>query len=141
MPVHLQRNAIHYVTRLEKRKEVARDIRSVFDAPERTEADRLLEMTIGNYRKEIPRRADWMEANVSEALAVFSLPDHHRRRLRITNMLERLNEKIRRRTRVATLFPNEDSLLRLVAAILMETNDDWMSQSRYLNMSLEEDQT
>lgn len=136
---HLQQNALHYVTRQAKRKEVAREIRAVFDAPARAEADRLLKIAVEKYREQMPRLADWMEENVPEALTVFSLPEHHRRRLRTTNMLERLSKEIKRRTRVATLFPNEESVLRLVAAILMETNDDWLGQSRYLNMSPDED--
>jgi transposase-like protein len=138
---HLQQNALHYVTRVARRKEVARDIRSVFNAPDRAEADRLLKIAVKKYREEMPRLADWMEENVPEGLTVFSLPEHHRRRLRTTNMLERLNKEIRRRTRVATLFPNEASVLRLVASILMETNDDWLGQSRYLNMSPDENQS
>jgi putative transposase len=138
---HLQQNAVHYVTRQAKRKEVARDIRNVFDAPDRAEAERLLKIVADKYRKEMPRLADWMEENIPEGLTVLSLPEHHRRRLRTTNMLERLNEEVRRRTRVATIFPNEASVLRLVTSILMETNDDWMSQSRYLNMSPDEDRT
>lgn len=137
---HLQQNALHHVTRQAKRTEVARDLRCVFNAPDRAEADRLLKIAVEKYRKEMPRLADWMEENVPEALTVFSLPEQHRRRLRTTNLLERLNKEIKRRTRVATLFPNEESVLRLVASILMETNDDWLGQSRYLNMSPEEDQ-
>lgn len=132
---HLQQNAAKYVTRQAKRKDVARDLRGVFDAPDRTQAERLLNMAIDKYRTEMPKLSDWMEENVHEGLAVFSLPDAHRRRLRTTNMLERLNKEVKRRTRVASLFPNEASLLRLVAAILMETNDDWLSQACYLNMS------
>jgi len=132
---HLQQNAAKYVTRQAKRKDVARDLRIVFDAPDRAEAERLLKMAIEKYRQEMPKLSDWMEDNVHEGLAVFSLPEAHRRRLRTTNLLERLNKEIKRRTRVATLFPNEASLLRLVAAILMETNDDWQSLPRYLNMS------
>lgn len=132
---HLQQNAAKYVTRQAKRKDVARDLRGVFDAPDRTQAERLLKMTIDKYRTEMPKLSDWMEENVHEGLAVFSLPEAHRRRLRTTNMLERLNKEVKRRTRVASLFPNEASLLRLVAAILMETNDDWLSQAGYLNMS------
>lgn len=138
---HLQQNALHHVTRQAKRTEVARDLRCVFNAPDRAEADRLLKLSIERYREEMPRLADWMEENVPEALTVFSLPEQHRRRLRTTNLLERLNKEIKRRTRVATLFPNEASVLRLVASILMETNDDWLGQSRYLNMSPGEDQS
>jgi len=75
-----------------------------------------------------------MENNVPAGLAVFELPRTHQRRLRTTNALERLNEEIKRRTRVATLFPNEASLLRLVSAILSETSEDWETGKVYLTM-------
>jgi len=133
------RSSIAAVTREAKRTEVARDLRCVFNAPDRAEADRLLKIAVEKYREGMPPLADWMEENVPDALTVFSLPQQHRRRLRTTNLLERLNKEIKRRTRVATLFPNDASVLRLVASILMETNDDWLGQSRYLNISPEED--
>jgi transposase-like protein len=78
--------------------------------------------------------AAWLEENVPEALTVLSIPASHRRRLRTTNGLERLNKEIKRRTRVATLFPNEDSLLRLASAVLSEISDDWETGRAYLNM-------
>jgi transposase-like protein len=73
-----------------------------------------------------------MEENVPQSLAVFRLPPSHRRKLRTTNMLERLNKELKRRTRVATLFPNEDSLLRLATAVLMEVSEQWETGKRYL---------
>ena len=69
-----------------------------------------------------------------ESLAVFALPTSHRRLLRTTNVLERLNQEIKRRTRVATLFPNESSLLRLVSAVLAEISDEWETGRVYLNI-------
>lgn len=81
--------------------------------------------------------AAWLEANVPEALTVFRLPAAHRKRLRTTNMLERQNREIKRRTRVATLFPNEASLLRLVSAVLSELSEDWETGKTYLNMETE----
>ena len=68
-------------------------------------------------------------------LTVFDVPREHRRRLRTNNMLERLNREVKRRTRVATLFPNEDSLLRLATAVLMETDEEWQTEKRYLPQS------
>ena len=136
---HLQQNAGAYVPRQSMRKAVAADIRSIFDAPDRAESDRRLNMVADKYRKKAPKLAEWIEENIPEGLTVFELPRAHRRRLRTTNMLERLNKEIRRRTRVATLFPNEESLLRLASAILMETHEDWQSQSRYLNMDQQEE--
>ena len=70
-------------------------------------------------------------------LTVFNFPTKHRRRLRTNNILERLNRELKRRTRVATLFPNEASLLRLATAVLMETDEEWQTQKRYLSMKTE----
>lgn len=84
------------------------------------------------YHKTAPKLAAWMEENVPESFAVFRLPPAHRQRLRTTNMLERLNRELKRRTRVASLFPNEASLLRLVTAVLMEVSEEWETGKRYV---------
>ena len=131
---HLMQNAMNYVPKVGMRVEVAQDLRSVFNAPDRHEGDRLLDQLIKKYKTSAPDLSDWMETNIPEGLAVFELPASHRRRLRTTNMLERLNQEIKRRTRVATLFPNEASLLRLVSAILSETSEDWETGKVYLKM-------
>jgi putative transposase len=131
---HLQQNAGHYVPRVEMRSDVAADLRAIFDAPDRPEADRRLEMTIRKYEKSAPKLATWLSGNVPEGLTVFALPTAHRRRLRTSNLLERLNKEIKRRTRVATLFPNEAALLRLVSAVLMEISEEWETEKIYLRM-------
>jgi transposase-like protein len=118
------------------RKEVAADLRDVFDAPDRPEADRRLARTVEKYRKTAPKLAEWIETNVPEGLTVFILPPGHRKRMRTTNLLENLNKQIKRRTRVATLFPNEASLLRLVAAVVVETTEDWETGKVYLDMTV-----
>jgi len=131
---HLMQNAMSYVPRLDMREEVADDLRGVFNAGDRHEAERLLELAVAKYADIAPRLAQWMEENIPEGLTVFDLPPAHRRRMRTTNMLERLNKEIKRRTRVATLFPNEASLLRLVSAILIEYSEDWETGKTYLTM-------
>lgn len=131
---HLMKNALAFVPRPSMRAEVTAGLRAVFDAPDRAEAQRQLDLAVKKYRARAPRLAEWLEANVPEGLTVFSLPAGHRRRLRTSNMLERLNEEIKRRTRVAGLFPNEASALRLVSAVLMEISEDWESGRKYLTM-------
>ncbi len=127
---HLQRNAAAYVPKLDMREGVAADIRSIFNAPNREEADRLLGKIVESYSKTAPRLAVWMEENIPEGLAVFAMPKNHRLRLRTSNMIERLNREIKRRTLVSSLFPNEASLLRLVSAVLMEVSEGWESAKR-----------
>jgi putative transposase len=131
---HLAQNALHYVPTLAMRSEVARDLRGVLDAGDRAEADRRLAGLVTKYAQAAPKLAAWLEANVPESLTVLSLPAAHRRKLRTTNSLERINKEIKRRTRVATLFPNEPSALRLVTAVLMEISEDWETNRTYLSM-------
>lgn len=136
---HLQQNAGQYVPTVARRAAVAADIRAIFNAPDQGEAQRLLDRFAERYRKTAPKLVSWAEEALSQGFTVFSLPPSHRRRLRTTNLLERLNEEIRRRTRVARLFPNEASCLRLVSAILMEIAEDWQTaEKRYVTFSNEE---
>jgi len=134
--VHLQRNATAYVPKKEMRDEVAQDIRDIFNAPSAQEADRLLEITVDKYETKASKLAAWMSDNIPEGLTVFQMPKNHQRRLRTSNMVENVNKQIRRRTRVASLFPNEASLLRLASAILIEISEDWETGKRYLKMNL-----
>jgi transposase-like protein len=129
---HLQQNAGAYVPRQEQRAEVAADIRAIFTALNRHEADTLLAKTVQKYAKTAPRLSTWLETAIPEGLTVFAFPAAHRRLLRTTNGVERLNKEIRRRTRVVSIFPNEASCLRLVSAILMEISEEWETGKIYL---------
>lgn len=131
---HLMQNAMQYVPKVAMRAEVADDLRTILDASDPDNAERLLQQTLKKYEASAPKLVEWLDANVRESLTVLRLPTSHRRRLRTTNMLERLNEEIKRRTRVATLFPNEASLLRLVSAVLAEITEEWETGKVYLNM-------
>ena len=131
---HLQQNAQAYVPKVSMRREVAQGLRDVFNAPDRAEADRQLGLFVERYRAKAPSLAAWAEENVPEGLTVFMLPPYHRTRTRTTNGLENLNKEIKRRTRVARIFPNEASLLRLVTAVVAEISDEWEAAGVYLNM-------
>jgi transposase-like protein len=131
---HLQQNAQSYVTRLDQRKSVAQRIRAIFNAPDRAEAERLLQQTIAAWATDAPKLAQWAEENLPEGFATFDLPYAQRTRLRTTNGLERINRELKRRTRVASIFPNTASCLRLVSALLAECDEDWMTGKIYLNL-------
>jgi len=133
---HLMQNALSYVPSEAMQEEVVADLRDIFAAPDRAEADRRLQAAVAKYADAAPKLADWMEANVPESLTVFCLPVAHRVRMRTSNMLERLNRELKRRTRVVSIFPSEASLLRLVSAVLMEVDEDWMSGRKYLTMEI-----
>ena len=121
-----------HVPREEMKREVLDDLKSVLDSADEHIAAEQLRRVVHKYEKSAPKLAEWMDANVPESFAVFRLPPSHRQRLRTTNMEERLNRELKRRTRVATLFPNEASLLRLVTAVLMEVSEEWETGKRYV---------
>lgn len=128
---HLQQNAGSYVTRQAMRIEVAADIRAMFNASDRLVAEELLQKAIQKYSASAPRLSAWMEENLAEGFTVFDFPIEHRRAIRTTNSLERVNREIKRRTRVVGVFPNEASCLRLVSAILMEISEEWQIGKHY----------
>lgn len=129
---HLQKNALDHAPTEAIKGQVSEDLKGVFDAPDADRAQAELKRVTDKYRKSAPKLATWIEENIPEGLTVFRVPSSHRRRLRTSNMLERLNRELKRRTRVATLFPNEASLLRLITAVLMEQSEEWETGKRYL---------
>lgn len=131
---HLMQNALSYIPNEAMHDEVVADLRDIFAAPDRAEADRRLQGAVEKYAETAPKLSDWIEANVPESLTVFCLPPAHRVRMRTSNMLERLNRELKRRTRVVSIFPSEASLLRLASAVLMEVDEGWMSGRKYLTM-------
>ena len=111
------------------------DIRVIFNADNREHAQERLKDFVNTYRKDQLGLAAWAEENTPEAFAVFALPEAHRKRMRTSNACETLNSQIKRRTRVVGLFPNEDSLLRLVSAVLIEISETWETGKSYLNLN------
>ena len=128
---HLQQNAGAYVPKQAMRFEVAADIRSMFNAPDRKTAEEFLQAAVQKYAVSAPRLSAWLEENLSEGFTVFEFPLEHRRTIRTTNSLERINKEIRRRTRVVGVFPNEACCLRLISALLMETSEEWQIGKHY----------
>ena len=136
--VHLQRNASAFVPKKAMRAGVASDLKAIFTAKDLDTANTSLKSAVKSYEESAPELAAWMEENVPEGFTVFTLPPAHHKRLRTTNVVERLNQEIKRRTRVVRVFPNEESLLRLVTAIVSEISDEWESGNRYLTMNQQE---
>ena len=94
-------------------------------APSLADAQALLARTVAKYAPIASKLSAWMETNLPEGLTVMAFPMAHRQRLRTVNALERLNQELRRRTKVVRVFPNEAACLRLVSALAMETSDEW----------------
>jgi len=135
---HLQQNAQAYVPRIDMRTVVAADIRSIFNCSDLASARARLKERVLFYSKTAPKLAAWMEENIPEGFAVYALPEAHHRRMRTSNAIERVNQELKRRTRVASLFPNEASLLRLATALLCELSNEWLTGKIYLNMNSSE---
>ena len=131
---HLQQNAGAYVTKQSRKREVADSIRAIFNAENLAEAERLLALTIKKYEEAMPQLTEWMQTNIPESFTVFHFPSEHRRRLRTSNIAERVNEEIRRRTQVVRIFPSPESCERLVTAIVMEISEGWLSDPVYLTL-------
>jgi len=129
---HLQQNAQAYIPHKDMAAEVAEDIRTIFNAPDRSTADAYLARAVQKYLKTASRLAEWMAANIPEGLTVFAFPAVHRRLLRTTNGVDRLHREVRRRARVVSIFPNQASCLRLVSAIHAEISEEWLTGRIYL---------
>lgn len=133
--VHFLRNALDYLPR-KADDDCLQELRWIYDRRDIQEAQRDLAAWIAKWSAKYPKLVDWVEENIGETLTFYRLPRAHHKHLKSTNMLERLNEEIRRRTRVVRIFPNAESCLRLVRALCVETHETWLEDSRYLNMSL-----
>lgn len=121
--------------RLDQHAAAAESIRSIFLSPDHPTALRRLKEVVASYATSAPKLAAWIEDNIPQGLVVHSFPKAHQKRLRTTNPLERINQELKRRTRVARVFPNEASLLRLVSALLAEITEDWETGKIYLNLN------
>lgn len=130
--VHLMRNILGSCS-VRHRKDVAEKAKLVFQAPDMEEARRRRDEFIKTFEKKAPKAVACLEEAFDDAMAVMALPEKYRKRLRTTNMQERLNEEIRRRERVIRIFPNDESAWRLIGALLAEQNEQWQSR-RYLDM-------
>ena len=130
---HLQQNAQAYVPKRSLRSQVAADIRTIFNAPDQASAEAYLRENVVKYQDQATKLADWMETNLPQGLTVLAFPSSHQRRIGTVNVVERLNQEIRRRTRVVNIFPNEASCLRLISAIEMEYSEAWQTGRRYVS--------
>jgi transposase-like protein len=131
--VHVMRNLLGHSPSKE-RAAVAKAAKLIFGASDRAEAQRRFDDFQASFAKTAPKACACLEAAFEDALAVLDLPEKYRRRLRSSNMQERLNDEIRRRERVIRIFPNDAAAMRMVGALLAETNDDWQERA-YFDMT------
>src|SRR5829696_2311805 len=132
--VHYSRNLLGMVG-FARRKELGADLRAIFAAPDRKQALTIASSVAEKWRKKGNEKvAEHLEEHIEECLTCLAFPESHRRRIRTTNGLERLNQEIKRRSRVVRIFPNRESCLRLVSALAIEQSEEWLTGRRYLDM-------
>lgn len=133
--VHFLRNAIDYMPR-NGDDDCLKELRWLYDRRDLAEARKDLAIWLKRWESKYPKLCSWVEDNIEETFSFYQLPMGHHKHMKSTNMLERLNEEIKRRTHIVRIFPNEASCLRLVRALCVETHENWIEAHRYLDMSL-----
>lgn len=132
--VHFLRNALDYVPR-KVDDDCLQELRWFYDRRELIEVRQDLARWLDKWQAKYPRLCDWVEENIEETLSYYRLPEQHHKHMKSTNMLERLNQELKRRTHVVRIFPDAASCLRLVRALAVETHENWLEAIRYLNMA------
>lgn len=131
--VHFLRNALDYLPR-KADNDCLTELRWIYDRRSIEEARQDLAAWLKKWSGRYRKLCDWVEANIEETLTFYRLPRQHHKNLKSTNLLERLNEEIKRRTLVVRIFPNVAACLRLIRALAVEMHENWIEATRYLNM-------
>lgn len=133
--VHFLRNALDHLPR-KADDDCLTELRWLYDRRDLDEARQDLAAWLSKWQGRYSKLCDWVEENIEETFSFYRLPRQHHKHLKSTNCLERLNQEIKRRTHVVRIFPNTASCLRLVRALAVETHEEWIEGTRYLNMEL-----
>jgi transposase-like protein len=134
--VHFLRNALDFLPRRAVADDCLTELRWMFERRDAGEARRDLGAWLQKWASKYPKLCAWVEANVEETWTFYRLPKEHHKHLKSTNVLERLNQEIKRRTNVVRIFPHEASCLRLVRALAVEIHEEWAEGPRYLDLSV-----
>jgi len=133
---HMAQNAQSYAPKQSMKEELGEAVRRIFHSYDYNMAQEEKRKCIEKYKNSAPSFTDWVENNIEEGLTCFSFPEKHRKKIRTSNGLERVNKEIKRRTKVVTLFPNVASCERLITAVLQNIHEEWIFGKKYLEMSL-----
>jgi putative transposase len=133
--VHFLRNSLDHLPR-KADDDCLTELRWIYDRRTGDEARQDLAAWLSRWGARYPKLCRWVEDNIEETLTFYALPLAHHKHLKSTNLLERLNEELKRRTLVVRIFPNTASCLRLTRALAVETHENWIEATRYLNMDL-----
>lgn len=130
---HLVQNAQHHSPSMNMKREISYAMKDIYQAPSQEEARVRLKNVVVKYEEKASRFSEWLEANCEEGLTFYQFPQDHWKKIRTNNISERLNQEIKRRTRVARLFPNAKSCERLATAVIIEIHEEWVSGRKYLS--------
>jgi len=130
---HFSRNVLDKTPK-KYQSELHECLQELYNAKDMKQAREMLSKILEDYRDKAPNAANLLEEGFDDITAVLALPMKYRKKLRTTNGIERMNEEIRRRERVIRIFPNVDSAIRLIGAMLMEQDEKWSSNQKYFDM-------
>lgn len=131
---HMHQNALKYAPKKSLQEGITQAMREIFSCQSKEQAEEVKKKIVMQFKENAPEFTDWFESCIDEGLMCLNFPKKHRKRIRTTNGLERINREIKRRTRVAVLFPNGASALRLVTGVLVEIHEDWATGKKYLDV-------
>ncbi len=132
---HMSQNAQSYAPKQSLREPIAQAMRDIFNGPDLNSAKQKAYEISKNFIKCAPEFSSWLDSNIEEGLTCYNFPRSHWKKIRTSNGIERVNREIKRRTRVAVLFPNAEAALRLVTGVLIEIHEEWITNKIYLKMT------
>ena len=127
---HLAQNAQGYISKKHRKAEIAQDIRDICHSPDLQSAQNQLNRFTQKWEVSEPKLVEWADQNIPQGFAVFALPKPLHIKFRTSNLIERFNQELKRRSKLVRIFPNEDSCLRLLSAVALEFHEDWLSERR-----------
>lgn len=133
--VHFLRNTLDHLPR-QADADCLQELRWMYERRDVEEARRDLRQWLEKWAGKYPKLGAWVEGNIEETWTFYRLPVAHHKHLKSTNLLERFNQELKRRTLVVRIFPDEASCLRLIRAVAAEQHEEWLEGSRYLNAAL-----
>lgn len=132
---HLAQNASAYAPKAFMKREICQAVREIYQAVDKSEAEMRLKSTVRHFKDRASQFCDWLEEHFMEGLTFFDFPKEHWRKIRTVNVIERINQEQKRRTRVVRLFPSVESCERLVVTIAMRIHEEWATNKKYLTIS------
>lgn len=134
--VHFMRNMNSHIPVKAMSKDVMNDVKKIFESKTENDLNYFKNQFLDKYSKKAAALCDWFEKNYEDCITFLKFPENHWKQLKTTNLIERYNREIKRRSRVVSIFPNMESLNRLTTALLLEFHEEWITGRKFLDMSV-----